>query len=76
MNKIYLTIVISLLVLMVMTIQSCYTEKITEPQRGKGNNKLMGGNMEEYNELKTALADKSPDEATPAKNLEFNMFPN
>jgi len=38
-----------------------------------GNNMLMGGNMDEYNELKTALADKTLDEATLDKNLEYNM---
>ncbi|HSO86183.1 MAG TPA: glycoside hydrolase family 3 C-terminal domain-containing protein [Draconibacterium sp.] len=38
-----------------------------------GNNMLMGGNMDEYNELKTALADKSLDEAALDKNLVYNM---
>ena len=38
-----------------------------------GNNMLMGGNMDEYNELKTALKNKTLDESTLDKNLVYNM---
>jgi beta-glucosidase len=38
-----------------------------------GNNMLMGGNMDEVNELTAALKDKILDESTLAKNLEYNL---
>jgi len=38
-----------------------------------GNNMLMGGNMDEVNELTAALKDKTLDESTLAKNLVYNM---
>ena len=38
-----------------------------------GNNMLMGGNMQEYNELRAALKDKTLDESTLDKNLVYNM---
>jgi len=38
-----------------------------------GNNMLMGGNMDEVNELTAALKDKTLDEGTLSKNLVFNM---
>ena len=38
-----------------------------------GNNMLMGGNMDEVNELKAALKDKTLDESTLDKNLVYNM---
>ncbi len=38
-----------------------------------GNNMLMGGNMDEVNELTAALKDKSLDENTLAINLEYNL---
>jgi beta-glucosidase len=38
-----------------------------------GNNMLMGGNMDEVNELTAALKDKTLDEATLDKNLAYNM---
>ncbi len=38
-----------------------------------GNNMLMGGNMDELNELTAALKDKTLSEATLDKNLEYNM---
>ena len=38
-----------------------------------GNNMLMGGNMDEYNELKAALKDKTLDESTLDRNLVYNM---
>ncbi len=38
-----------------------------------GNNMLMGGSKDEVTELTTALRDKSLDESTLAKNLEYNL---
>ncbi|MBV5314385.1 MAG: glycoside hydrolase family 3 C-terminal domain-containing protein [Prolixibacteraceae bacterium] len=38
-----------------------------------GNNMLMGGNMDEVNELTAALKNKTLDEGTLAKNLIYNM---
>ena len=38
-----------------------------------GNNMLMGGNMDEVKELTAALKDKSLDESTLSKNLEYNL---
>jgi len=38
-----------------------------------GNNMLMGGNMDEVNELTAALKNKTLDEGTLAKNLVYNM---
>jgi len=38
-----------------------------------GNNMLMGGNMDEVNELTAALKNKTLDEDTLAKNLVYNM---
>jgi beta-glucosidase len=38
-----------------------------------GNNMLMGGNMDEVNELTAAIKNKSLDENTLAKNLVYNM---
>lgn len=38
-----------------------------------GNNMLMGGNMQEYNELKTALKSKTLDEKTLDENLLYNL---
>ncbi|MEI6139135.1 MAG: glycoside hydrolase family 3 C-terminal domain-containing protein [Mariniphaga sp.] len=38
-----------------------------------GNNMLMGGNMDEVNELRAALKNKSLDESTLDKNLVYNM---
>jgi len=38
-----------------------------------GNNMLMGGNMDEVNELTAALKDKTLDEATLDKNLIYNL---
>jgi beta-glucosidase len=38
-----------------------------------GNNMLMGGNMDEVNELTVALKDKTLAESTLAKNLEYNL---
>jgi len=38
-----------------------------------GNNMLMGGNMDEVNELTAALKDKTLDESTLSKNLVYNM---
>ena len=38
-----------------------------------GNNMLMGGNMDEVNELTAALKNKTLDENTLAKNLVYNM---
>ncbi len=38
-----------------------------------GNNMLMGGNMDEVNELTAALKDKTIDEGTLSKNLVYNM---
>jgi beta-glucosidase len=38
-----------------------------------GNNMLMGGNLQELNELKTAIRTKSLDESTLDKNLVYNM---
>ncbi len=38
-----------------------------------GNNMLMGGNMEEYNELKAALKNKELDESTLSRNLVYNL---
>ncbi len=38
-----------------------------------GNNMLMGGNMDEVKELTAALKDKSLNESTLSKNLEYNL---
>ncbi len=38
-----------------------------------GNNMLMGGNMDEVNELTAALKNKTLDESTLSKNLVYNM---
>jgi beta-glucosidase len=38
-----------------------------------GNNMLMGGNMDEVNELRAALKNKTLDESTLDKNLVYNM---
>lgn len=38
-----------------------------------GNNMLMGGNMDEVNELTAALKDKTLDESTLSKNLVYNL---
>ena len=38
-----------------------------------GNNMLMGGNMQEYNELRAALKDKTLDASRLDKNLVYNM---
>ena len=38
-----------------------------------GNNMLMGGNMDEYNELIDALTNKTLDENTLSRNLVYNM---